>query len=97
MFWKETVGEYKAKAAADFVMKRVPGVTIKYFTDPIQNYDNEFYKFFDIIIGGLDNVEAWSFINQTVHELVEFNLETKQINMESVIPFIDGGTEGFGG
>lgn len=37
LFRKENVGEYKAKAAAEFVMKRVPGVKIKYFTFPVES------------------------------------------------------------
>ena len=45
---------------------------------------------------GLDNVEARSYINQKVHDLVEFDEEGKPLP-ETVIPFIDGGTEGFRG
>jgi ubiquitin-activating enzyme E1 C len=53
-------------------MKRVPGVTITPYIEPIQSYDSEFYKQFMVIIAGLDNIEARRWINQMVHSLVEF-------------------------
>jgi len=46
LFRKKDVNEYKAKVAAEFVMKRVPGVDIKYHTKKIQEFDREFYKQF---------------------------------------------------
>lgn len=77
-------------------MKRVPGVKISYHTKMIQDFPVEFYKDFDIIITGLDNVEARRWMNQTVHGLVEFD-EDGQPNPETQKTIIDGGTEGFAG
>jgi len=60
---KADVGNYKSKVAADFVMKRIPHVKITSYTEPIQSYDEEFYKQFILIIAGLDNIEARRWIN----------------------------------
>jgi NEDD8-activating enzyme E1 len=96
LFRKKDVNDYKAKVAADFVMKRCPGVTIEYHTKMIQDFPIEFYKDFQVIITGLDNVEARRWINQTVHELVEFDDDGKP-KPETQIRLVDGGTEGFAG
>ena len=47
-------------------------------------------------MGCLDNAEVRTYINKKVHDLVEFDGECKA-NSETVIPFVDGGTEGFCG
>ena len=96
LFRKGDVGKYKAKVAADFVMKRVPGVTIKHYTKPIQEFENEFYEDFNIVICGLDNIEARSWMNNTLHELVKFD-EDGNPEPSTQIIMIDGGTEGFAG
>lgn len=82
--------------AAEFVMARVPGVKINFHTDPIQNFDSEFYRNFNVIIAGLDNVEARRWINSMVHSLVEFD-ESGNPDEGTQIRLIDGGTEGFKG
>lgn len=96
LFRKKDVGEYKAKVAADFVMKRVPGVKIDYHTEMIQKMPVDFYKDFNVIITGLDNIEARRWMNQTLHDLVEFD-ENNEPKEETIIRLIDGGTEGFAG
>ena len=44
LFRKKDVNDYKSKVAAEFVMRRVPGVTIDYHTKMIQDFDDEFYR-----------------------------------------------------
>ena len=87
------VNEYKAKVAAEFVNKRCPGVNITHSIKPCQDYDAEFYSKFQVIIGGLDNVEARRFLNAMCHRLVQWDGEEPEVGTF----FIDGGTEGFQG
>lgn len=70
---QKDVSRYKAEVAARVVMERCPGVNIKYFTDPVQKFPREFFAEFNVIIAGLDNVEARRWINSMVHSLVEFD------------------------
>ena len=96
LFRQKDIGKFKADVASEFIKKKYPDINIVPSHKKIQEFSNDFYKDFDIIIGGLDNVEARSYINQKVHELVEFDEEGNPLP-ETVIPFIDGGTEGFRG
>lgn len=53
----------------------------------IQDKPLEWYLSFDLVICGLDSIEARRWINATLHGLLT----------EKMIPMIDGGTEGFRG
>ena len=96
LFRQKDIGKFKADVACEFIKKKYPDINIVPSHKKIQEFANDFYKDFDIIIGGLDNVEARSYINKKVHELVEFDEEGNPLP-ETIIPFIDGGTEGFRG
>ena len=52
-----------------------------------------FYSQFQVIIAGLDNVEARRWLNSTIHRMVPFNEMTNEPEVGTVL--IDGGTEGF--
>jgi molybdopterin/thiamine biosynthesis adenylyltransferase len=54
----------------------------------IQDKDDEYYLQFNLVICGLDSVEARRWINATLVNLVDSE------NPESLKPLIDGGTEG---
>ena len=54
----------------------------------IQDKDDEYYLQFNLVICGLDSVEARRWINATLVNLVDPE------NPESLKPLIDGGTEG---
>lgn len=85
-------------------MNRVPGVTVTpYVLSPyhrtvsdttyryygkIQDKDDDYYMQFNLVICGLDSVEARRWINATLVNMVDPE------NPESLKPLIDGGTEG---
>lgn len=54
----------------------------------IQDKDDAYYMQFNLVICGLDSVEARRWINATLVNLVDPE------NPESLKPLIDGGTEG---
>ncbi|THH10786.1 hypothetical protein EW145_g1079 [Phellinidium pouzarii] len=91
LFRQKDVGKSKAIVAAEFVMKRVPGVKVTPYFGKIQDKDESYYMQFHIIICGLDSVEARRWINATLVNMVD------EENPESLKPLIDGGTEGFRG
>ena len=96
LFREKDIGRYKAEVAEEFIKKKYPDINIKSSCCKVESLSNDFYKDFDIIIGALDNIEARSFLNKKVHDLVEFD-DAGKILPETVKPFIDGGTEGFRG
>jgi len=96
LFRKTDVGKGKAEVAAAFIQKRVPTCKVKHHNCRIQSFDASFYSKFKVIISGLDNIEARRWLNSLLVGMVQFD-EDGDIIGESLIPFIDGGTEGFRG
>jgi ubiquitin-activating enzyme E1 C len=91
LFRQSDVGKPKATVAADFVMKRVPSCKINAYVGKIQDKDEDYYMQFNIVVCGLDSIEARRWINAMLVGL--FDVE----NADSLKPLIDGGTEGFKG
>lgn len=96
LFRQKDIGKLKSQVAAEFIKKKYPDIDIKWSNHKVQDLSLTFFKQFSCIIGGLDNMEARLYINKLVHQVVEFD-ENGNIKEETVIPFIDGGTEGFRG
>ena len=69
-------------------MRRVPGCKVTPYYGKIQDKDDDYYMQFNIVICGLDSVEARRWMNATLVRLVDPEVE------ESLKPLIDGGTEG---
>lgn len=69
-------------------MQRVPGVKVTPFFGKIQDKDDEYYMQFNIVVAGLDSIEARRWLNIKLVSLVD------EENPESLKPIIDGGTEG---
>lgn len=91
LFSESDVGKAKASVAAEFVNKRVPGVKVVPHVSAIQDMSDDFYEKFNIVICGLDSVEARRWINAKIVGLVDDNDPT------TIRPLIDGGTEGLRG
>ncbi|KAK5165680.1 hypothetical protein LTR04_000992 [Oleoguttula sp. CCFEE 6159] len=88
LFRASDVGKYKAEVAAAFVEKRVKGVKITPYCGKIQDKDDDYYMQFNIVVCGLDSVEARRWINATLVGLVDPEI------VDSLKPLVDGGTEG---
>ncbi|WRT70845.1 uncharacterized protein IL334_007844 [Kwoniella shivajii] len=90
LFRESDVGKSKALVAAEFVMKRVPGVKVTPYHGKIQDHPITFYEQFNIVVAGLDSIPARRWINATLVQMA-------QEDEEKIIPLVDGGTEGFKG
>ncbi|KAH9888271.1 NEDD8-activating enzyme E1 catalytic subunit [Xylariomycetidae sp. FL2044] len=91
LFRESDVGKFKAEVAAAFVEKRVQGVKITPHNCRIQEFDEDFYMQFQLVVCGLDSIEARRWINATLVGMVNFP------DLETLKPLVDGGTEGFKG
>lgn len=96
LFRTHDIGRPKAEVAAEYVRRLVPDCKVTHHYNNINDFDWRFYNVFNIIICGLDSIEARRFINKTVVSMVRYDDEGN-LDQSSVIPLIDGGTEGLKG
>lgn len=96
LFRTKDVGRPKSQVAAEFIMNRVKGCKVTPYHGKIQDYKSEFYAQFHVIISGLDNIEARRWLNSVLVNLVQLDTDG-DIDPDSIIPLVDGGTEGFKG
>ncbi|XP_066341244.1 NEDD8-activating enzyme E1 catalytic subunit-like isoform X1 [Miscanthus floridulus] len=96
LFRVQDVGKSKAEVAAKRVMERVNGVNIVPHFCRIEDKEIEFYSQFQIIVLGLDSIEARSYINSVACGFLEYDSNDNPLQ-ETVKPMVDGGTEGFKG
>jgi len=96
LFRQKDIGSSKAKAAAQFINNRCLWMKVVAHHGMIQDKPPSFYASFNCIISGLDNVEARRWLNATVCGLVQFD-DDGDPDPSTIIPIIDGGTEGFSG
>lgn len=88
LFRQADIGKPKAEVAAAFVQKRVKGVNITPYVGKIQDKDEDYYMQFNIVVCGLDSIEARRWINSTLISMVD------EDDPSSLKPLVDGGTEG---
>ena len=96
LFRQSDVGRYKAEVAAEFINKRIPGTNVIAHKCPIQDFGEDFYSQFQLIVCGLDSIVARRWINGMVMSLLDYD-DDGNLVQSSLIPIIDGGTEGFKG
>lgn len=68
LFRHKDIGKYKAEVATNFIKNKFPHINIKWSNKKIQEFTSEFFKQFHVIIGGLDNLEARRWLNETLHK-----------------------------
>uniref|UniRef100_A0A671UHQ0 NEDD8-activating enzyme E1 catalytic subunit n=1 Tax=Sparus aurata TaxID=8175 RepID=A0A671UHQ0_SPAAU len=95
LFRPKDVGRPKAEVAADFINSRIPGCKVVPHFKKIQDFDDSFYRQFHIIVCGLDSIIARRWMNGMLISLLSY--EDGVLDPSSIIPLIDGGTEGFKG
>lgn len=95
LFRRKDIGQSKAEVAAKFINSRIPGCQVTPHFCKIQNFDETFYRNFHLVVCGLDSIVARRWINGMLISLLKY--EDGVLNTESLIPIIDGGTEGFKG
>ncbi|KAJ1987226.1 NEDD8 activating enzyme [Dimargaris cristalligena] len=87
LFRPKDVGQSKAYTAAAFVTERIDDVKVTPYHCKIQDKDWDFYSKFQIVICGLDSVEARRWMNAFLIDMADFD------DPDSIIPLVDGGTE----
>jgi len=96
LFREDDIGKSKAECAARFVMNRVPGVTITPYHGKIQDKNEAYYSQFSLVVCGLDSIDARRWINAMLVGICKTDNDGN-VDPTTVIPMIDGGTEGLKG
>jgi len=112
LFRKKDTNRFKAEVAAEFIMRRRPGVKITPLTGKIQSYGPQWLASFDVVISSLDNIEARLWINEALVNAVRYkeaqgpfppdlklpnSIPVKNADRDTIVQCIDGGTEGWNG
>lgn len=96
LFRPGDVGKPKADCAAAFINKRIANANVTPHFKRIEDFDKSFYKQFQIVVCGLDSVTARRWMNSMLHDCLEYDA-AGNVKPWTVIPLVDGGTEGFRG
>ncbi|CAM8888858.1 unnamed protein product [Rhodiola kirilowii] len=83
LFRKSHVGQSKAKVARDAVLRFKPNISITPYHANVKDtmFDVDFYKQFNVVLNGLDNLDARRHVNR--------------LCLAADIPLIESGTTGF--
>ncbi|CAL8093457.1 unnamed protein product [Calicophoron daubneyi] len=96
LFRPHDVGKPKADVAAAYIMRRIPSCKVTPHYKKIQDFGEDFYREFNVVVCGLDSVVARRWMNAMLASLVSYNPDGTP-DPATVVPLVDGGTEGFKG
>ncbi|KRX20171.1 Nedd8-activating enzyme E1 catalytic subunit [Trichinella nelsoni] len=96
LFRQKDIGKSKAIVAAEAIERRLPFCSVTPHFCRIEEKPLSFYESFAVIVAGLDSISARRWINRTLVRLLRYD-DKGELDMASVIPLVDGGTEGFKG
>ncbi|GAA35647.2 ubiquitin-activating enzyme E1 C [Clonorchis sinensis] len=96
LFRSNDIGRSKAEVASEYIMRRVPYCKVTPHHKKIQDFGEEFYRQFNVVVCGLDSVVARRWMNAMLASMVVYT-EDGTPDPNTVIPLVDGGTEGFKG
>ena len=97
LFRLKDIGHSKSEVTAKFIMDRCPWMKVLPYFKKIQDLPVEFFSQFSCIIIGLDNIEARQYVNSLLCGLMDIDEDGDPLDPNSIIPLVDGGTEGFKG
>jgi len=99
LFRDTDIGNYKSDTAVKRLMEIIKGrddedkFHMNSFTCPIQDFSLEKLSEYFLVVTALDNIEARRWVNRSLFDLLTYD-EDGNANVESMIPLVDGGSEG---
>ncbi|KAK4536062.1 hypothetical protein CDCA_CDCA07G2087 [Cyanidium caldarium] len=97
LFREPDMGQSKAEVAARALQRRVPSCRVQAHHVDLTTLTPEFYRQFHVVVAGLDSIEARRWLNATLVSLVQCEHDAETPDPSTVIPMVDGGTEGLAG
>ena len=70
LFRSSDIGQFKASAAAHFIMKRFPHVTVTYSNDRVEKNPPAFFSEFNFVLLAVDTIRARKWVNAMLASLV---------------------------
>ncbi|GAU92787.1 hypothetical protein RvY_04825 [Ramazzottius varieornatus] len=75
LFRHSDIGKSKAECAARFINERIPQCNVQAYCNRIEEFDEEFYRRFPIIVCGLDSIQARRWTNGMIVIILSASLK----------------------